>query len=136
MRRIGKCINRLIKKFADVVFEEVGNEKAFVFIQDYHFTLLPRMLKEKRPDWLVAQFWHIPWPNREAFRICPWSQEILEGLLGNDLLAFHVQYHCNNFFDTVDRILESRVDYSKFSVTKGGKPHTSGHSLSALISRR
>ncbi len=116
--QVYKSVNQ---KFADVVLEEVGNDKAFVFIQDYHFTLLPRMLKEKRPDWLIAQFWHIPWPNREAFRICPWSQEILEGLLGNDLLAFHVQYHCNNFFDTVDRILESRVDYSKFSVTKGGK---------------
>ncbi len=116
--QVYKSVNQ---KFADVVLEEVGNDKAFIFIQDYHFTLLPRMLKESRPDLLVAQFWHIPWPNREAFRICPWGQEILEGLLGNDLLGFHVQYHCNNFLDTVDRNLESRVDYSKFSATKGGK---------------
>jgi Trehalose-6-phosphate synthase len=113
-----KSVNQ---KFANVILEEVGNDKAFVFIQDYHFTLLPRMLKESRPDLLVAQFWHIPWPNREAFRICPWGQEILEGLLGNDLLGFHIQYHCNNFLDTIDRNLESKIDYSKFTATKGGK---------------
>lgn len=113
-----KSVNQ---KFADVILEEAGNEKTFVFIQDYHFTLLPKMLKEKRPDLLVAQFWHIPWPNREAFRICPWSKEILEGLLGNDLLGFHIQYHCNNFLETVDRNLESRIDYGTFAVTRGGK---------------
>lgn len=113
-----KSVNQ---KFANVILEEVGNDKAFVFIQDYHFTLLPRMLKESKPDLLIAQFWHIPWPNREAFRICPWGQEILEGLLGNDLLGFHVQYHCNNFLDTIDRNLESKIDYSKFTATKGGK---------------
>lgn len=115
---IYKSVNR---KFAGVILEEVGNEKAFVFIQDYHFTLLPKMLKEHRPDLLVAQFWHIPWPNREAFWICPWGQEILEGLLGNDLLGFHIQYHCNNFLDTVDRSLESKIDYGTFSATKSGK---------------
>ncbi|GIL19856.1 MAG: trehalose-6-phosphate synthase [Candidatus Jettenia sp.] len=113
-----KSVNQ---KFAKVILEEAGNEKAFVFIQDYHFTLLPKMLKEIRPDLLVAQFWHIPWPNREAFRICPWGQEILEGLLGNDLLGFHIQYHCNNFLDTVDRNLESKIDYGIFAATKGGK---------------
>lgn len=113
-----KSVNQ---KFAKVILEEAENEKAFVFIQDYHFTLLPKMLKESRPDLLVAQFWHIPWPNREAFRICPWGQEILEGLLGNDLLGFHIQYHCNNFLDTVDRNLESKIDYGIFAATKGGK---------------
>ena len=76
-------------------------------MQDYHFALLPRMLKNARPDLVVCQFWHIPWPNREVFRVCPWQDEILDGLLGNDLLAFHIQYHCNNFLDTVDRTLEA-----------------------------
>lgn len=113
-----KSVNQ---KFAHVVLEEIGDDKAFVFIQDYHFALLPKMLKESRPDLLVAQFWHIPWPNREAFRICPWGKEILEGLLGNDLLGFHIQYHCNNFLDTVDRNLESRIDYGTFAATRGGK---------------
>jgi trehalose 6-phosphate synthase len=92
-----------------------------VFVQDYHFALLPGMLKESRPDLVVLQFWHIPWPNPEVFRICPWQEEVLDGLLGNDLLAFHVQCHCNNFLDTVDRALESRVDWERFAVTRRGK---------------
>jgi trehalose 6-phosphate synthase len=91
-----------------------------VFVQDYHFALLPRMVKAARPDAVVCQFWHIPWPNAEAFRICPWQDEILDGLLGNDLLAFHLQYHCNNFLDTVDRTLEARVDRDLFAVHRGG----------------
>ena len=113
---------RVNRRFADAVIEEVGNTRAVVFVQDYHFALLPRFVKEVRPDVTVCQFWHIPWPNREAFRVCPWGQEILHGLLGNDLLGFHVQYHCNNFLDTVDRALESRVDYEHFAVWRGGRP--------------
>ncbi len=96
--------------------------RAVVFVQDYHFALLPRFVKDARPDITVCQFWHIPWPNRESFRVCPWGEQILQGLLGNDLLAFHIQYHCNNFLDTVDRALESRVDYEHFAVWRGGRP--------------
>ena len=92
-----------------------------VFVQDYHFALLPRLLKDVRPDLVVLQFWHIPWPNREVFRICPWKEEVLDGLLGNDVVAFHIQYHCNNFLDTVERCLEAKVDLEQFSVTRGGK---------------
>ena len=109
------------RKFADAVLDEVGAGPAVVFVQDYHFALLPRMLKDARPDLVVLQFWHIPWPNREVFRICPWQEEVLDGLLGNDLLAFHLQYHCNNFLETVDRALESRADMERFAVTRGGK---------------
>lgn len=112
-----RLVNR---KFADAVLDEVRDEPALVFVQDYHFALLPRMLKNARPDLTVAQFWHIPWPNREAFRVCPWQNEILDGLLGNDLLSFHIQYHCNNFLETVDRAIEARVDTERFSVTLGG----------------
>jgi trehalose 6-phosphate synthase len=113
---------RVNRRFADAVIEEVADERAVVFVQDYHFALLPRFVKEARPDVTVCQFWHIPWPNREAFRVCPWGEEILHGLLGNDLLGFHVQYHCNNFLDTVDRALESRVDYEHFAAWRGGRP--------------
>jgi trehalose 6-phosphate synthase len=109
------------RRFADAVLEEIGAEPALVFVQDYHFALLPRMLKNARDDLVVAQFWHIPWPNREAFRVCPWQDEILDGLLGNDLLAFHIQYHCNNFLETVDRALEAKVDMEQFSITRGGR---------------
>lgn len=100
-------VNRV---FADAVLEEAGDAPTFVFIQDYHFCLLPKMLKESNPNLIVAQFWHIPWPNREVFRVFPWKEELLEGLLGNDLLGFHVRYHCQNFLETVDRSIEARVD--------------------------
>jgi trehalose 6-phosphate synthase len=110
------------RRFADTVLEEIEGQRAIVFVQDYHFALLPRFVKDARPDALVCQFWHIPWPNPEAFRICPWDEEILHGLLGNDMLGFHVQYHCNNFLETVDRALESRVDYEHFAVWRGGRP--------------
>ncbi len=113
---------RVNRRFADAVIEEIGDDRAVVFVQDYHFALLPRFVKEARPDVTVCQFWHIPWPNREAFRVCPWKEDILHGLLGNDLLGFHVQYHCNNFLDTVDRALESRVDYEHFAAWRGGRP--------------
>ena len=114
--------DRLVnQKFADAVLEEVEGESGVVFVQDYHFALLPRMLRNARPDLVIVQFWHIPWPNREAFRVCPWQDEILDGLLGNDLLSFHVQDHCNNFLETVDRSVESRVDMEQFSVTRHGK---------------
>jgi trehalose 6-phosphate synthase len=112
---------RVNRKFADAVLDEVGDEDAVVFVQDYHFALLPRMLKDARPDLVVLQFWHIPWPNREVFRVCPWQEEVLDGLLGNDLLSFHIQYHCNNFLETVDRALECKVDTERFAVTRGGK---------------
>ncbi len=108
------------RRFADTVIDEIGDKRAIVFVQDYHFALLPRMVKDARPDAVVCQFWHIPWPNAEAFRICPWGDEILDGLLGNDLLAFHIQYHCNNFLETVDRTLEARIDREHFAVHRGG----------------
>jgi len=109
------------RKFCDAILEELDGESGVVFVQDYHFALLPRMLRVARPDLVIVHFWHIPWPNREAFRVCPWQDDILDGLLGNDLLAFHVQDHCNNFLETVDRSTESRVDMEQFSVTRNGK---------------
>ena len=109
------------QKFADSVLEELPAKNAFVFIQDYHFTLLPKMIKEKRPDATIALFWHIPWSTPEAFSICPFQKEILDGMLGSDLIGFHVQNHCNNFLDTANRLLESRVDTEKFSVVRFNK---------------
>ena len=106
------------QKFADSVLEELPAKNPFVFIQDYHFTLLAKMIKEKRPDATIALFWHIPWPTPEAFSICPYRKEILDGMLGCDLIGFHVQSHCNNFLDTANRLLESRVDTEKFSVVR------------------
>ena len=106
------------QKFADSILEELPAKNPFIFIQDYHFTLLPNMIKEKRPDATIALFWHIPWPNPEVFAICPYYHEILDGMLGCDLIGFHVQFNCNNFLDTANRLTECRVDTEKFSVVK------------------
>jgi trehalose 6-phosphate synthase len=112
-----QAVNR---KFGQALLEEMdGVEDPCVLLQDYHFALLPRLVKEKRPDARVAIFWHIPWPNPEAFGICPWQRELLDGLLGADLVGFHTQSHCNNFLETVDRALESRVNWERFSVERG-----------------
>lgn len=113
--------NKVNQKFAQSVLDELPAQNPFVFIQDYHFTLLAKMIKEKRPDATVALFWHIPWPNPEVFAICPYQQEILDGMLGCDLIGFHVQNHSNNFLDTVNRLTECRVDTEKFSVVKSNK---------------
>jgi trehalose-6-phosphate synthase len=116
-----RMYEKVNRKFAESVLEELPAKNPFVFIQDYHFTLLPGMIKEKRPDATVALFWHIPWPNPEVFAICPYQQEILDGMLGCDLIGFHVQNHCNNFLDTANRLIESRVDAEKFSVVRAQK---------------
>lgn len=112
-------VNRL---FADAVLEEAGDAPAFVFVQDYHFCLLPRMVKDAgRANIHIAQFWHIPWPGREMFRIFPWGEELLHGLTGNDLLGFHIRHHCQNFLDTADRYIEARVDREHWTITRGGR---------------
>jgi trehalose 6-phosphate synthase len=107
--------------FAEAVLQEADGGPALVFVQDYHFALLPQLLKRERPDLVVAQFWHIPWPNPETFRVCPWAKEILDGMLGNDLMSFHIQYHCNNFLETVDRAMECRIDRERFNVERNGQ---------------
>jgi len=109
------------EKFAKAVLEEIADVKEpCVLIQDYHFMLLPGMIKAARPDARVAVFWHIPWPNPETFGICPWQKELVMGLLGADLVGFQTQFYCNNFLDTVDRTIESRIDWEHFSVQKEG----------------
>ena len=113
---------RVNGKFAESVLEELeGTGNPCVLIQDYHFALLPRLIKARRPDARVALFWHIPWPNPEAFGICPQARELLDGMLGADILGFHIQFHCNNFLDTVDRLVECRIDWERFAVNRGGQ---------------
>jgi len=107
-------------KFAATVLEEMEKVEApVVLVQDYHFALAPRLIKRTRPDARVALFWHIPWPNFEAFGICPWQEEILLGMLGADLVGFHTQFHCNNFLETVERTIEGRVEWDDFAVVRG-----------------
>jgi alpha,alpha-trehalose-phosphate synthase [UDP-forming] len=113
-----KKVNEL---FAEAVLDEIRDKKAFLFIQDYHLALLSRLIKKANKNVITAQFWHIPWPNREAFRICPWQEEILDGLLGNDLIGFHIAYHRDNFIETVERTLECKIDHEKHAITRSGQ---------------
>jgi len=112
------------ERFAEAVVAESATKDPIVLVQDYHFALLPRMIRDRLPDATILTFWHIPWPNPEAFAICPWRSELLDGLLGSSILGFHTQFHCNNFVDTVDRLLEARVDRESFTVSFRGQPTT------------
>jgi len=117
-----ECYRAVNRKFADVVVEEARTENPVVLIQDYHFALLPRMIREKLPNATIVTFWHIPWPNSEVFGICPWREEILDGLLGSSIVGFHIQFHCNNFIEGVDRFLESRIDRETSAISYRGEP--------------
>lgn len=108
------------ERFADAVAAEAKTSSPIVLIQDYHFALLPQMVRERIPDATIITFWHIPWPNAETFGIFPWKEEIIHGLLGSSIIGFHTQFHCNNFLETVDRFVESRIDREQESVTLKG----------------
>ena len=109
------------ERFAQAVSEEATTDNPVILVQDYHFALLPKLIRDKLPKATIITFWHIPWPNAESFGICPWRQEILEGLLGSSILGFHTRVHCNNFIDSIDQVLEARIDRNSSTVSYGGK---------------
>jgi trehalose 6-phosphate synthase len=115
--RMYRSVNQ---KFADAVSAEARRADPIVLVQDYHFALLPRLIRQSLPEATVVTFWHVPWPNSEAFGICPYKEEIVDGLLGSSILGFHTQFHCNNFMDTVDRFIESRIDRERHAILSGG----------------
>jgi trehalose 6-phosphate synthase len=112
---------RVNQRFAEVAQAEAPGTDPIVLVQDYHFALLPRMLRERIPRATIIAFWHIPWPNAESFGICPWHRELLRGLLGGSVIGFHTQAHCNNFLEAVDRYLEARIDRERQSVILEGR---------------
>ncbi|MCC6648875.1 MAG: trehalose-6-phosphate synthase [Polyangiaceae bacterium] len=109
------------RRFAAAVCEEVDSDDPIVLVQDYHFALAPRMIRERLPRATIITFWHIPWPNAERFGICPWRDELISGLLGSSILGFHTQQHCNNFIDSVDAFVESRIDREANAVVQGAR---------------
>ncbi|MBI5134642.1 trehalose-6-phosphate synthase [Candidatus Uhrbacteria bacterium] len=114
-----EAYQRVNQQFANAVLQEIKDvQHPLIFVQDYLLALVPRMIKKQRRDAVVALFWHIPWPNSEAFSICPYRSEILDGMLGADLLGFHTQLHCNNFIDTVGRTMEALIDWEQFEVQR------------------
>jgi trehalose 6-phosphate synthase len=108
------------QRFADAVVQEAEREDPVVLIQDYHFALLPRMLRKSLPKATIITFWHIPWPNPESFGICPWREELLRGMLGSTILGFHTPFHCKNFLETVDQYLETRIEHASSTISHGG----------------
>jgi trehalose 6-phosphate synthase len=109
------------RKFADAVCREAESDDPVVLVQDYHFALAPRLIRERLPRATIITFWHIPWPNSERLGICPWRAELVEGLLGSSILGFQTQLYCNNFFDSVDRYLEARIDREQSAVIQRGQ---------------
>ena len=112
-----KAVNQ---KFADAVVDEASTDDPVILVQDYHFALVPRLIRERLPRATIITFWHIPWPNPESFGICPWRSEIIDGLLGSTILGFHTRFHCNNFLQTVDRFIEARIEQETSTVSFGG----------------
>ncbi|NWF72971.1 MAG: trehalose-6-phosphate synthase [Nitrospirae bacterium] len=113
-----KVIN---ERFAAAIIEEAKTDNPVVLVQDYHFALVPKIVRDHLPHATIITFWHIPWPNPERYAICPWYHEILEGLLGSSILGFHTRFHCSNFIDTVDRSLESKIDRDSSMISYQGK---------------
>jgi len=111
-----KAYRQVNQRFADAVVAEARSEDPIVLVQDYHFALLPAMIRARLPAATVIAFWHIPWPNPESFGICPWRVELLEGLLGSTILGFHTRFHCKNFLETVDRYLEARIEHEHSTI--------------------
>jgi trehalose 6-phosphate synthase len=109
------------RRFADAVCEEVDSDDPIVLVQDYHFALAPRMIRERLPRATIITFWHIPWPNAERIGICPFREELISGLLGSSILGFHTQGHCNNFIDSVDAFMESRIDRESHAIVQGAR---------------
>jgi trehalose 6-phosphate synthase len=109
------------RQFAESILDAVGDEPALVLLQDYQLAVCAAGLRARRPDLTIVLFWHIPWPNSEAFRILPWKREVLEGLLACDLLGFHIRYHGMNFLDAVSSEMEALVDRERYAVSRGGR---------------
>jgi trehalose-6-phosphate synthase len=105
--------------FARAAIDETQID-GLVLIQDYHFALVPRMIRSRAPHLVTSLFWHIPWPHAEKVGICPWKEALIEGMLGADILGFHTTRYCLNFLESAQRYLECRVDLEEMSITLGG----------------
>jgi alpha,alpha-trehalose-phosphate synthase [UDP-forming] len=99
--------------FAEAILEEAAERAAMVFIQDYHLALVPRILRKRNPNLVIAHFWHIPWPSPDLFFTFPWSRELLDGMLGNNLVGFQLSGHAANFLHCAERTGAALVDAAR-----------------------
>ncbi len=103
------------QKFADAIVEKAGEDDT-IWIHDYQLMLVPQMVKEQRPNIAVGFFLHIPFPSFEIFRTLPWREEVLEGLLGSDLIGFHTYDYERHFLSSVRRLLGLEVSFNEIYV--------------------
>jgi trehalose 6-phosphate synthase len=113
------------ERFADAVAEEVearGGE-ATVMVQDYHFYLVPDLLRARCPDVFLHHFVHIPWPQPDAWRVLPrpMREAVLRGVLGNDIVAFHTEHYARNFLLGCQELLSLPVDLDGLKVEVDGR---------------
>lgn len=102
------------QKFADVVLEHV-NDGDTVWVHDYQLLLLPELLRKKNPNITIGFFLHIPYPSYELFRTCPWRNELLQGMLGADLVGFHTYDYARHFISSVSRIKDVEINFNEIS---------------------
>ena len=107
-----KSVNQ---KFADAIIEKAGEEDT-IWIHDYQLMLVPKMVRERRPNLSIGFFLHIPFPSYEIFRTLPWREEVLEGLLGSDLIGFHTYDYERHFLSSVRRLLGAEVSFNDIYV--------------------
>jgi trehalose 6-phosphate synthase len=97
-------------RFAAAVTDEAGCGAPLVLVQDYHFALAPRLVRDRVPSSTVVAFWHIPWPRPRMFATCPWAPALLDGLLGSSIVGLQTAEDCANFLGSVEALLDARVD--------------------------
>lgn len=120
VRRYWEAYQAVNRRFADATLEMIDGD-AVVWFQDYQLARCARFLREQRPDVFTMQFWHIPWPAWDVFRICPQRADLLDGLLANDLVAFHLPRHVENFLECAERELGAEVDARQGTVLHRGR---------------
>jgi len=107
--------------FADAACEEAASDRPLVLVQDYHFALVPRMIRERLPLARAVSFWHIPWPRPRDFAACPCGRQLVEGLLGASVVGFQTEDDCRNFIDTVECTLDADIDRERNTIAYEGR---------------
>ena len=111
---------RVNESFARAALDEARTD-GLVLIQDYHFALVPQMIRLRSAHLVTSLFWHIPWPNAEMIGIFPWKETLLEGMIGADIVGFHTGDYCRNFLETAKRYLNCRVDFDAMAIDYRGR---------------
>lgn len=118
-KRFYEDYKKVNQYFASAILKEAEKD-SIVWLHDFHLCLVPKMLREKGAGLTIAHFWHIPWPDWSVFRVCPQSKELLEGLLGSDLIGFQIPLFAKNFIECVSESLNAAIDYQNSTIDYNG----------------